>query len=387
MRAIQEQAIVQRSIDIVVLGLAITSSWGNGHATTYRSLVKGLQRRGHRVLFLERDQPWYAAHRDAPELPYCETQLYSGIAELQSRYASRVRNADAVIVGSYVPDGALVCRWVLDIARGVRMFYDIDTPVTLSRLEDDSCDYLRRNQVPHFDALLSFTGGPTLQRLESQFGARRALPLYCSVDVDSYRPSAMRHGYDLGYMGTYSADRQPGLEQFLNAPARLLPQHDFAVVGAQYPTTLQWPDNVARMDHLPPDRHADFYCSQRFTLNLTRDDMKRAGYSPSVRLFEAAACGVPIVSDDWPGLDTVLRADEEILIARSSEDVVGYVRDYGEAQRCRIGEAGRARVAVAHSSARRAAELEHYIETAACAVPPVPAPLSKHDILRAAATS
>ena len=52
-------------MNIVIIGLSITSSWGNGHATTYRSLIKGLRKRGHKVHFLERDVPWYANQRDA----------------------------------------------------------------------------------------------------------------------------------------------------------------------------------------------------------------------------------------------------------------------------------------------------------------------------------
>lgn len=351
-----------RAMDIVILGLAITSSWGNGHATTYRSLAKGLHGLGHRILFLEREQPWYAAHRDAPDLPYCETRLYSDLAELQARYETRLRSADAVIVGSYVHEGAAVCRWVLERAQGVRMFYDIDTPVTLAKLRTDGCDYLQRSQIPQFDAFLSFTGGPTLQYLESEFGAQRALPLYCSVDVDSYRPLPQAGiPYDLGYMGTYSADRQSGLERLLNAPAKHLRDRSFAVVGAQYPAQLRWPDNVVRIDHLPPHRHPSFYCAQRFTLNLTREDMKRAGYSPSVRLFEAAACGVPIISDEWPGLSQFLRPGKEILIAHGAADVIAYLRDCSETRRRELAEAARAHVLNAHSSARRAAELESYI--------------------------
>lgn len=349
------------SDEIIFIGLSITSSWGNGHATTYRSLIRGLHRRGHRVLFLERDQPWYASNRDAPILPYCQSRLYSDLDELRARYTPRIRAAAAVIVGSYVHEGREVCDWVLERANGVKAFYDIDTPVTLSRLQNDSCEYLRASQVPQFDLMLSFTGGPTLQRLEDEFGARCARPLYCSVDVDQHRPAASKKDLELGYLGTYSDDRQPALEELLNEPARRLPKHRFAVVGAQYPKNLIWPKNVQRVDHMAPDQHALFYSRQRFTLNLTRADMRKAGYSPSVRLFEAAACGTPIISDHWVGLSEVLEPGKEILIAHDADDVTRYLQSLTDAQTSEIANAARERVCAEHSSDHRAAELEDHL--------------------------
>ncbi|HEU4604594.1 MAG TPA: hypothetical protein VFS24_21650, partial [Steroidobacteraceae bacterium] len=284
------QHFIESSLNIVFIGLSITSSWGNGHATTYRSLIKGLHQRGHRVTFLECDRPWYADNRDAPKLPYCTTHLYQDLAELRSRFQGQVRNADVVIVGSYAADGIEVCEWVQQEATGVKAFYDIDTPVTLARLLSDACEYLDTDMIPGFDLMLSFTGGPTLDRLESEFGAQRACALYCSVDVDQYQPLHIERDIDLGYMGTYSDDRQPSLELLLNQPAKQLADKHFMVVGSQYPKDLRWPRNVQRVSHLPPDQHARFYSRQRCTLNITRADMRAAGYSPSVRLFEAAAC-------------------------------------------------------------------------------------------------
>lgn len=355
---------MRRSDEIIFIGLSITSSWGNGHASTYRSLLRGLHRRGHKVLFLERDQPWYASNRDAPILPFCQSRLYADVEELRTRFTPRIRAAAAVIVGSYVDDGRNVCDWVLEHATGVKAFYDIDTPVTLARLRDDSCKYLAVSQVPEFDLMLSFTGGPTLQRLEHDFGARCARPLYCSVDVDQHQPKDVRKDIELGYLGTYSVDRQPALEELLNEPARRMPKRRFAVVGAQYPAHLSWPKNVQRIDHMAPGSHAQFYGRQRFTLNLTRADMRNAGYSPSVRLFEAAACGTPIISDEWVGLDDVLEPGKEILLARSTDDVTRYLEDVSDEQARQIAIAARERVCAEHSSVHRAEELERYLNAA-----------------------
>jgi spore maturation protein CgeB len=165
------------TLDLVFLGLSLTSSWGNGHATTYRSLIRALAAQGHRVTFLERDVPWYADNRDMPNPPWCRTHLYESVADLQVRFASTVRNADAVIVGSFVPDGVEIGAWVQEAARGTVAFYDIDTPVTMAKLARGDFEYLSPDVIGGYDLYLSFTGGPTLRRLEDDFGAPMARPL------------------------------------------------------------------------------------------------------------------------------------------------------------------------------------------------------------------
>lgn len=353
------------ALRIVILGLTITSSWGNGHATTYRGLVRGLARRGHEVLFLERDKPWYAEHRDLAAPPYGTTVLYDGVAALQGPWAAAIAAADLVIVGSYVPDGIEVGRLVQKLARGATAFYDIDTPVTLAALEAGSCDYLSAELLRGYDLYLSFTGGPTLQELERRWGSPAARPLYCSADPDLYRPApdaAMR--WDLGYLGTYSPDRQPVLERLLCDPARAWAAGRFVVAGPLYPEDVAWPETVERIEHSPPAEHRAFYAAQRFTLNVTRADMVRRGHSPSVRLFEAACCGTPIISDWWPGLNELFQPGVEILIADGTEDVLAAIRGMPEAERLAIGAAGRARVLAGHTGDHRAAELEAYAKEA-----------------------
>jgi spore maturation protein CgeB len=348
-------------MNIVILGLSITSSWGNGHATTYRALVRSLVRRGHRVLFLERDVPWYADNRDLPRPPYGKTQLYDSLEDLQTRFRREIAGADLVIVGSYVPQGIAVGQWVTSVATGVSAFYDIDTPVTLARLDRNDCDYIHPDLIPRYQLYLSFTGGPTLKYLEEHYGSPHALPLYCSVDVEAYQPVDVPPRWDLNYMGTYSDDRQPPLERLLITPAQRSPEQRFAVAGPQYPPEIMWPLNVQRIEHLPPAQHPAFYNRARFTLNITRADMIRRGYSPSVRLFEAAACGTPIISDYWAGIDTLLEPGREILIAHTTEQVLEYLHDIDEAARLAIAERARRRVMTEHSSDRRAAQLEQYV--------------------------
>ncbi|MBL0419967.1 glycosyltransferase [Ramlibacter sp. AW1] len=345
---------------IVILGLSITSSWGNGHATTYRGLVRELVARGHEILFLERDQPWYAQNRDLAHPPYGRTELYQGLDDLHQRFEAPVQGADLVIVGSFVPEGVAVGDWAQRTAHGITAFYDIDTPVTLARLGRGEHDYLAPRQIAGYDLYLSFTGGPTLQRLEREWGSPRARVFYCSVDPTLYLHEPQPASWDLGYMGTYSPDRQPGLDRLLLQPARELPTGRFVVAGPQYPAEIGWPANVQWQPHLPPSEHRAFYNRQRWTLNITRADMIEAGWSPSVRLFEAAACGTPIVSDRWRGIEDVLVPGREIVLADSSAEVLALLREGGEDERLRMAERARQRILSAHTAAHRAEQLEAY---------------------------
>ena len=283
------------ALDVVVLGLSLSSSWGNGHATTYRGLLRELAARGHRIRFLERDLPFYADNRDLAAPDFCELHLYGSYDELAARWSDGIAGADLIIVGSYVPEGIRVGHLVTSLAStGVRAFYDIDTPVTLAQLENGSCEYLCADLIPRYDLYLSFTGGPTLDVLERRWGSPCARPLYCSVEPALYYPDGPGEcalAWDLGYLGTYSSDRQPTLDALLVEPARRDRSLRCVVAGPQYPASLAWPPNVTRRDHVAPSHHRSFYNAQRATLNVTRADMIRAGYSPSVRLFEAAACG------------------------------------------------------------------------------------------------
>lgn len=347
---------------IVIAGLSITSSWGNGHATTYRGLVRELAARGHEVLFLERDLPGDARHRDAPAPEGCTVARYRALGDLEA-HRDAVRGADAVILGSLVPEGARVGEWLLDRARGATAFYDLDTPVTLARLTSGDADDLSVELVPRFDLYLSFTGGRTLRRLESAFGARRAEALYCSADPRRYRPVPVPERWALGFLGTYGQDRQPTLERLLLEPAWRRARDAFVVAGPRYPEGIGWPPNVDRVEHVAPADHPAFYSAQRLTLNVTRAEMIVAGYAPSVRLFEAAACGVPVVSDAWEGLETFFEPGREILVARTSEDVEAHLDGVDPGRRAALGEGARRRVLAAHTAAHRARQLEGYLES------------------------
>jgi len=352
-------------LKIVICGLSITSSWGNGHATTFRALARALHERGHRIVFFEHDVEWYASNRDLPEPTFCRVELYDKWGEVLPRIRKEFSDADVTLVGSYFPDGIAAIREMLESSARVKCFYDIDTPITVGKLrESGKTEYLLGEQVPGLDVYFSFTGGPMLREIEETFGAPHAAPLYCSFDPERYHPypPSRRFACDLSYMGTYAPDRQPKVEEFLCEPARRLKERRFLVAGPQYPRSVRWPKSVRRITHLNPRWHPHFYSSSRITLNVTRRDMVQAGYSPSVRLFEAAACGTPIASDNWPGLETFFAPGKEILLPVSPDDMVQYLTELSDRELQLIGAAAKERVLAEHTSDIRATEFERAAE-------------------------
>ncbi len=354
-------------MNLVIFGLSVSSAWGNGHAALWRALIRALLAAGHRVTFFERDVPYYADARDLHALPPGGVlALYRDWAEALPRMRQALADADVGMVTSYCPDGLAATQLVLDAAPPVRCFYDLDTPVTLARLEaGQPVEYIGPDGLAGFDLVLSYTGGGALDALRARLGARRVAPIYGSVDPDLHRPAPPQPRYEalLSYLGTFAADRQAALERLFVEPARLLPDSRFVIAGAQYPQEFPWTANTYFMRHLPPAEHPAFYSSSRLTLNVTRDAMARMGWCPSGRLFEAAACGVPILSDDWAGLDDFFRPDQEILVAATTEDAMAALAlDPGAL--AAIARRARERTLDEHTAARRAAEMVAAFEAA-----------------------
>ena len=345
---------------ITIFGLAITSSWGNGHATTFRALCAALAKRGHAITFFEKDVEWYRSNRDLPDPKYVNVRLYENWQSILNEVRNNLRQCDVALVGSYFPDGIAALQEVIDSPAAAKAFYDIDTPITLAALRDGGNDYVRADVLRELDIYFSFTGGPTLNTIEQEFGVARALPLYCSVDPELYfrHPADPRLRCALSYMGTYAEDRQAKIEEFFSGPARQIPEKKFIVAGPMYPDSVRWPDNVEHIFHLEPKYHPALYSSSDLVLNVTRREMVIAGYSPSVRLFEAAACGATIVSDAWPGLDSFFTPGEEILLPTSATDVVHWI---DEGPMPEIGSRARERVLSQHAATVRAAEFERAV--------------------------
>jgi spore maturation protein CgeB len=349
---------------IVIFGLTISSSWGNGHATLWRGLCKALARRGHKVIFFEHDVPYYARHRDLVEMPGCgEIVLYDNWNELLPRARRELSDADVGMVTSYCRDGIAASQLVLDCAPKLSVFYDLDTPVTLETLTSGKeVSYIGPRGLRDFGLVLSYTGGVALAELEMRLGARRVAPLYGHVDPDVHRPMPARPEFecDLSYLGTYAEDRQDALERLFIRPARRLPARKFMIGGAQYPAEFPWTSNVFFVQHLPPSEHPAFFCSSRLTLNVTRRAMAAMGYCPSGRLFEAAACGAPLLSDTWPGLDTFFTPGKEIVVAHTTGETIAAL-SLTDAELQRIAAAARERTLAEHTSDQRAIYLERVL--------------------------
>lgn len=352
---------------ITLFGLTISSSWGNGHATPYRALLKALHRRGHEIVFFEKDVEYYALRRDFAFCDFCDLRLYEDWDTTRSEALACAAESDVVVVGSFCPEGARIADEVLSLEHPLRVYYDLDTPVTLAKLERDELDHLRRDQISCFDLYLSFTGGRVLGILEQEWGAQRARPLYGCVDPDVYVRTAPSGDFrcHFSYMGTYSPDRQHRLEELFLAPARTSPQEKFILAGTLYPWSWQWPANVQRFDHIAPHDHPAFYSSSRLTLNITRAEMARYGYCPSGRFFEAAACRTPIVSDWWEGLETFFDRDQ-ILVCTSTDEVLAALAA-SDANLTQIASRARARTLDEHTGDHRAQELLAYLEEARAA--------------------
>lgn len=318
---------------------------------------------GHTAVFYEKDAPFYAQRRDLRRPEYCRLELYGEWDDVRDRALADVRDSDVVIHTSYCPCGAHIVDDAATVEGPLRVFYDLDTPITLSQLDGDGPGYLRAGQIPGFDLYLSFTGGDVLRELETRWGARHARPLYGCVDPDVHARTAPRHEFDseLSYMGTYAADRQQKLESLFLEPARRLPQLQFLLAGPLYPRQWAWPGNVRRIEHVAPQDHAALYSSSRITLNITRGGMARSGWCPSGRFFEAAACGTPIVSDAFPGLETFFEPGEEIMVAEGTADVVSVLCRNDE-DLAPMAARARQRTLDEHTGARRAQQLVAYCE-------------------------
>jgi spore maturation protein CgeB len=349
-------------VKLTIFGLTISSSWGNGHATPYRAILRALHRRGHKIVFYEKDVPYYRSRRDFGACDYCHLVLYPNWEQVRQRALADAADSDVVINASYCPAGARIADEVLALPGPLHVFYDLDTPITLSNLQSGDLDYLRRDQIPAFDLYLSFTGGRILDELKQNWGARAALPLYGCVDPDTHARVPARDDFRcaLSYMGTFAADRQQKLEALFLEPARRRAQDAFILAGSQYPWQCEWPENVRRFEHVAPHEHPALYSSSRLTLNLTRDGMARTGYCPSGRFFEAAACGSPIVSDWFEGLGSFFSPEEEIFVA-ANNDAVLEALSASDATLSRMAARARQRTLDEHTGERRAGQLLQFL--------------------------
>ena len=346
-------------------GLTLSSSGGNGHATPLRAIVRALARLGNQVTFFEKDVSYYAQHRDLASPEFCTLRFYDDWLNVRREALAAARESDVIVTTSFLPDGAAVLDELLPVAGPLRVYYDLDAPVTLSRWErGEAVDYIMPEQLGEFDLVLSFTGERTLTELD-RYGVQQRAAIYGCVDPDVHfrTKTSDRFASEFSYMGTYSPDRQHKLDALFFDAARKFPERKFLVVGSLFPDGLDWPQNVWYQPHLAPGDHPAFYSSSRATLNITRGEMAAYGHCPSGRFFEAAACGTPLITDHFPGLEEFFDPYSEVIVARETNDVV-FALQLPDFDLQRIAAAARERTLDQHTGTVRARQMLAAFENA-----------------------
>jgi spore maturation protein CgeB len=338
----------------VFIGWSITAVWGNAHAPVYRTLLRALVARGHHVLFLERLSEQFASVRDLPSA--CgEVQFYGSVEDLRARFTRDIRTAHCVVLGSSVEDSDQIAKWVLETARGVRAFYDFDPVATSASLET--------HPISEFDLYLSLTGGSQLAQMAAHLNRTYVRSLHCSFDPAWHTPMDATKQWELGFVASDTPEERPMIEQYLLDVARRMPKRRFVVAGSICDDNRQWPANVRRIAPVMHTHQRGFYAQQRFALNLTPATARAV--APHSRLFQAAACGTPIITDHWPGLDQFFEPGAEVLVAESPEDVVRHLSEVPDPVRKALSARARRRLLRAHTPSHRARALERYVEEVA----------------------
>lgn len=353
---------------IAFFGSSLVSSYWNGAATYYRGIVRALHGLGHRVTFYEPDAYDRPKHRDIPDPEWAEVVVFPSTLEAAERCMDHAAGADLVVKanGVGVFDAELE-RGVLARRRPGQaiVFWDVDAPATLDRMEANPEDSLR-NRIPEFDAVLTYGGGDPVVAAYRRFGARLCLPIYNAVDPDVHYPVPPDDGYrcDLALLANRLPDREARIDTFFFEPAVDCPEAAFLLAGNGWHDKPK-PASVREIGHLGTADHNAFNASARLVLNVSRESMARYGFSPATRVFEAAAAGACLVTDAWEGLEQFLAPDREVLVAEGGEDVARYVHEVDSERARQVGERALHRVLSEHTYAHRARELERALDLAA----------------------
>jgi spore maturation protein CgeB len=352
---------------LVLFGSSIVSAYWNGAATYYRGICKAMHARGHAVVFVEPDIYDRQQHRDLVEdPPYAEVRVCRGWDDL-ARELERARGADLVAKCSGVGG------WDMELARGVLelrrpgtlvAFWDVDAPQTLAAAfaEPPDDEHTFRALIPRYDLVLLYGGGPPVQAAYARLGARAAHPIYNAVDPDEYYPVEPRpeRTADLIFMGNRMPDREARVRDLFFRAAELAPELRF-VLGGEGWGDCPLPPNVRWIGHVPTAEHRAWNCSARMVLNINREAMASYGFSPPTRVFEAAGCACCLITDAWDGIEHFLTPGQEILVARTAEEIVQHLRSTSPERARAIGQAARARVLRDHTYDGRAELLERAI--------------------------
>jgi spore maturation protein CgeB len=349
-------------LEIAFFGSSLVSAYWNGAATYYRGLIRALHQRGHRVTFYEPNAYGRQEHRDIADPEWARVVVYSGESEDAPFQAiEQARGADLVVKASGIGIfDSLLEQAVLDLQRPETLvvFWDVDAPATLDRIEEDSTDPFLP-LIPRYDLVLTYGGGDPVVQAYERLGARDCVPIYNALDPSTHYPvpTDPRFAADLGFLGNRLPDRETRVEEFFLAAATALPDRTFLLGGSGW-GDKSLPPNCRYVGHVYTRDHNAFNCTPTAVLNVNRESMARYGFSPPTRVFEAAGAGACLITDDWEGIELFLEPDREVIVARSGTDVAERLGRLDSAEARQIGSAAQRRILAEHTYDHRAAQVE-----------------------------
>ena len=342
---------------IAFFGSSLVSAYWNGAATYYRGIVRALDGRGHRDTFLEPDAYGRQQHRDIADPEWADVVVYD--PDRWREALARARGADVVVKASGVGvrDEELEAG-VLGLGAPTTIFWDVDAPATLARLEADPADPLRA-LVPRYDLVLTYGGGDRVVDRYLALGSRACVPVYNGLDPDTHHPVPPdeRFACDLAFLGNRLPDREARVEEFFLRAARLAPERSFLLGGSGW-EDKPLPENVRDVGHVSTNDHNALNCTPLAVLNVSRESMAANGYSPATRVFEAAGAGACLITDAWDGIELFLQPGAEVLVARDGAEVAELLRGLDPERARAVGEAARRRLLQEHAYAHRAEQVE-----------------------------
>jgi spore maturation protein CgeB len=356
---------------IAFFGSSLVSAYWNGAATYYRGIIRALHERGHSITFYEPDAFDRQQHRDMEDPPWARVVVYDAAGEDGvERVLEGASGADLVVKASGVGVfDAYLERAALELQSAATrvVFWDVDAPATLERVQADPGDHLAP-LIPRFDMIFTYGGGDSVVEAYERLGARRCVPIYNALDPTTHYPAPPDPRFEgtLGFLGNRLPDREARVENFFLNAARQC-EGSFVLGGSGW-QDKPLPHNVKYVGHVYTRDHNAFNCTPRAVLNISRDSMARFGFSPATRVFEAAGAGACLITDEWVGIERFLEPEREVLVARDGDEVAAHVRALTPPRARRIGAAGRRRILAEHTCGRRAAQVEALLCGASTAV-------------------
>lgn len=342
-------------------GSSLVSSYWNGACTYYRGLIRALHARGHQVTFYEPMAYERQQHRDIEDPSYARVVIYPAQSEgdVLSTVQSARSSADVVIKtsGVGVHDHLLEAA-VLDLGAPMTIFWDVDAPATLARMESDDTDPLR-SRLAEFDLVLTYGGGDRVVQRYAALGARHCVPVYNALDPSTHFPVPPRPDLraDLTFLANRLPDREARAQEFFFRAVAAAPERTFLLGGSGWGHRPR-DANLRYLGHVSTVAHNALNCSALGVLNVSRESMASNGFSPATRIFEAAGAGACVITDAWEGIGEFLEPEAEVLVAHDGDEVAAYVQALDPSWARRIGDRARRRILAQHTYAHRAEQVE-----------------------------